>query len=120
MNEGHKQLRKLIKAYARLMNTEKEFSFKAIDRPREAKVTIGDDGLIETVQTWDGESQLFLMSGAKNFTPEYAALSLIKMILYEEEEQQPEREFLIESYESFLDTEEGMRIREPYLKGLKE
>jgi hypothetical protein len=42
------------------------------------------------------------------------------MILYEEEEQQPEREFLIESYESFLDTEEGMRIREPYLEGLKE
>ena len=34
MNEGHKQLRKLIKAYARLMNTEKEFSKQLIDQER--------------------------------------------------------------------------------------
>ncbi len=118
MNEEHEQLRNLIEANAQRMDSEEIFSFEINDKPIEAKVTFGDDGLIETVQTWNGQSQNFAMSGFKNFTPEYASLRLISMILYEEEEH-PKWKSYIDSYESFLDTEEGMKIIEPYLKGLK-
>ena len=117
MNKEHEQIGKLIEAYAEQMDSEEVFSFKAIDKPIEAKVTFGDDGLIETVQTWNGQSQKFAMSGFKNFTPEYAALRLIQMTIYEEEH--PKWKPYIDAYESFIDTEEGMKIIEPYLKGLK-
>ena len=47
----HKKLGQLIKAYAEMMDDEETFSFEAFGKPREAKVTIADDGLINTVQT---------------------------------------------------------------------
>jgi len=109
MRKTHKKLGQLKKAYAGYMDDEKTFSFEAFGKPREAKVTIADDGLIDTVQTWDGETQIFTASGAKNFTPEYAALSLIKMIVDNEEEHSDHTE-ISEDFYSFLDTEEGMRI----------
>ena len=109
MRGTHKKLRQLIKAYAEYMDNEETFSFEAFDKSREAKVTIADDGLIETVQTWDGETQLFTASGAKNFTPENAALRLIKMIV-DNEEEHPEQDDYRKDFYSFLDTEEGMRI----------
>ena len=109
MRKTHKKLGQLIKAYAGYMDDEKTFSFEAFGKPREAKVTIADDGLIDTVQTWNGETQIFTASGAKNFTPEYAALSLIKMIVDNEEEHSDHTE-ISEDFYSFLDTEEGMRI----------
>ena len=109
MRGTHKQLKRLIKAYAEYMDDEETFSFEAFGKPREAKVTIADDGLIETVQTWDGETQLFTASGAKNFTPEGAALRLIKMII-DNEEEHTDHTKTSEDFYSFLDTEEGMRI----------
>jgi len=109
MRGTHKKLGQLIKAYAECMDDEETFSFEAFGKPREAMVTFAEDGLIETVQTWDGEMQLFTASGAKNFTPEYAALSLIKMIVDNEEEHSDHAE-ISEDFYSFLDTEEGMRI----------
>lgn len=109
MRRTHKKLGQLIKAYAEYMDDEETFSFEAFGKPREAKVTIANDGLIETVQTWDGETQLFTASGAKNFTPEGAALRLIKMII-DNEEEHTDHTKTSEDFYSFLDTEEGMRI----------
>ena len=109
MRRTHKKLGQLIKAYAEYMDDEETFSFEAFGKPREAKVTIANDGLIETVQTWDGETHLFTASGAKNFTPEGAALRLIKMII-DNEEEHTDHTKTSEDFYSFLDTEEGMRI----------